>query len=217
MHRALMVFPEQRLALFGESDCPTFGHTKDQYDQYIRDLDALDSSLQSATPINRVKKSSRVTAESSKGPPASTAFSNTKSSSSSEISSAPPKVFGGSHYDDTTYYTAVMGRVTDITPQLEIPGWKRFTMVEKYFQENEPGLVLAHYEGCMLPGNQMILGRWWSGPPSNPSECGPFIYWNTRSGGVFDQLADSAFSVESLGTPVSASLPMFLINLISQL
>lgn len=81
-------------------------------------------------------------------------------------------------------------------PKVEgIPGWQRITFM-KYFTGADPASLTdpsyppfynihedsPHwaYEGVVLPGGHMMLGRWW-----NPMEqsgkrvcTGPFIFWN---------------------------------------
>lgn len=40
------------------------------------------------------------------------------------------------------------------------------------------------YEGVVLPGGKIVLGRWWS-PLDEAGErewMGPFIFWNVRGG-----------------------------------
>lgn len=40
------------------------------------------------------------------------------------------------------------------------------------------------YEGVVVPGGQIILGRWWSpfrNEASGDSYCGPFIFWQVSS------------------------------------
>lgn len=54
---------------------------------------------------------------------------------------------------------------------------KYFLTDHQSFDEN----ALWAYEGVVLPGGQIIVGRWWS-PEHVPVEnmySGPFILWNT--------------------------------------
>jgi hypothetical protein len=75
------------------------------------------------------------------------------------------------------------GYVNPLPPQEGIPGWKRLTMM-KYFLTDDGAFdenALWAYEGVVLPGGQIIVGRWWS-PELVPAEdmySGPFILWNT--------------------------------------
>lgn len=91
------------------------------------------------------------------------------------------------------------GILHPLPPQHEIPGWQRITMM-KYFDPISPnnspailpnnGFHLAEdvsindgcwaYEGVVLPGGMIMLGRWWS-PMDQTRErrcMGPFIFWN---------------------------------------
>ncbi|KAK5007161.1 hypothetical protein LTR28_005618 [Elasticomyces elasticus] len=74
------------------------------------------------------------------------------------------------------------GWLNPLPSQQGIPGWQRMTMM-KYYQDVD-GYVdqdaLWAYEGVVLPGGQVMLGRWWS-PGEGTGEdqySGPFIFWN---------------------------------------
>ncbi|KAF2431155.1 hypothetical protein EJ08DRAFT_660302 [Tothia fuscella] len=95
--------------------------------------------------------------------------------------------FEGKGYDEEDFYSA--GWINPLPPQEGIPGWKRMTMM-KYFLDDNGQFDLAAlwaYEGIVLPGAQIIVGRWWSAdydPAGNPMPpqnqySGPFILWNT--------------------------------------
>ena len=61
------------------------------------------------------------------------------------------------------------GWLNPLPPQNDIPGWQRMTMM-KYFVDDNGEYdkdALWAYEGVVLPGGKIILGRWWS-----PSEGG---------------------------------------------
>lgn len=83
------------------------------------------------------------------------------------------------------------GRIQHIAPQQGIPGWKRMSMM-KYFgdmdKEFNPENLWA-YEGCVLPGGSMILGRWWF-PSATMADgtaySGPFIFWRVDHHEVFE-------------------------------
>ncbi|KAF2667816.1 hypothetical protein BT63DRAFT_415336 [Microthyrium microscopicum] len=85
----------------------------------------------------------------------------------------------GLGWDDEEFYCT--GYVNPLPPQRGIPGWKRMTMM-KYFIDQwgqiNTGALWA-YEGVVLPGSQMVLGRWWSheGVPLDQQYSGPFILW----------------------------------------
>jgi len=77
-----------------------------------------------------------------------------------------PIRFTGEGDDEEHFFAS--GWVTPLPSQpreedWEIPGWKRITFM-KHFIDDEDGLDqdnLWAYEGVMLPGNKLILGRWW--------------------------------------------------------
>ncbi|KKY19041.1 hypothetical protein UCDDS831_g05673 [Diplodia seriata] len=85
-------------------------------------------------------------------------------------------------YDDEDFNAA--GWLNELPNQHGIAGWKRMTMM-KYFEDGNGGWdnnALWAYEGVVLPGGRLMLGRWWS--PENPVPnrevyTGPFIFWNT--------------------------------------
>lgn len=61
----------------------------------------------------------------------------------------------------------------------------------KYFLDSAGVLdtdALWAYEGIVLPGDQIIVGRWWS-PQRNINTAkiysGPFILWNTDCGEAY--------------------------------
>lgn len=74
------------------------------------------------------------------------------------------------------------GWLNPLSLQQGIPGWQRFTMI-KYYEDDfgQPDVDdLWAYEGVVLPGNQIILGRWFSpdGLTNNQQYSGPFLLWN---------------------------------------
>ena len=80
------------------------------------------------------------------------------------------------------------GFISALPPQEGIPGWQRFTMM-KYFEDSTGNFdesALWAYEGIIIPGGQMILGRWWS-----PDEGG------IDSSDVSSSLSGSAYNVTS--------------------
>ena len=108
--------------------------------------------------------------------------------------SSPPKSgihfhhFTGSGTDSETFHCS--GILHPLPPQEDIPGWHRISMM-KYFdpltgpssdgvsyQEAELNGGCWAYEGVVLPGGMIMLGRWWS-PLDELKRCmGPFVFWN---------------------------------------
>ncbi|KAL8700970.1 MAG: hypothetical protein Q9201_005162 [Fulgogasparrea decipioides] len=89
------------------------------------------------------------------------------------------------------------GIVHPLPPQFGIPGWQRFSMVSfdtpptgsienGFLDAEEQDLrVCWRYEGVILPGGNVILGRYHMGDhlrdwedPDQINKRGPFIYWN---------------------------------------
>jgi hypothetical protein len=56
-----------------------------------------------------------------------------------------------------------LGWLNPLPPQGGIPGWQRITFMKHFSQDyehpNEDNLWA--YEGVVLPGGRIILGRWW--------------------------------------------------------
>ncbi|KAI7209615.1 hypothetical protein KC333_g8640 [Hortaea werneckii] len=83
---------------------------------------------------------------------------------------------------DTTEDFLAQGWLNALPAQHGVPGWQRMTMM-KYFEDVDTGVIetdaLWAYEGVVLPGGQIILGRWWC-PSDGTGEwmySGPFILW----------------------------------------
>ncbi|KAG0649749.1 hypothetical protein D0Z07_3720 [Hyphodiscus hymeniophilus] len=78
------------------------------------------------------------------------------------------------------------GRIHGLPPQQDIIGFQRISMIKFYplNEEYDPFQIWA-YEGCVLPGGRVIVGRWWdlTADPSHPVDIfgGPFIWWNVDS------------------------------------
>jgi hypothetical protein len=72
-------------------------------------------------------------------------------------------------------------------PQQGIHGFQRIVMMKYYtkidsngFEAYDPDQVWG-YEGCVLPGGSMIVGRWWDARNDGTlmsTASGPFIWWN---------------------------------------
>ena len=99
------------------------------------------------------------------------------------------------------------GNLHALPPQYGVPGWQRISFLKCFpaindhsssnFVEANPclnpfypradgtfwdidELDLWAYEGVVLPGGKIIVGRWWNvADPDGKRECtGPFIFWN---------------------------------------
>ena len=87
--------------------------------------------------------------------------------------------FDGEGYDVAEEFLA-SGWLNALPPQNEIPGWQRMTMMKYFADDDDPAGIdvsaLWAYEGVVLPGGQIMLGRWWS-PGDDEMYSGPFILW----------------------------------------
>ncbi len=98
------------------------------------------------------------------------------------------------------------GQLQALPPQHGIPGWQRITLMKYFLDEDgfyDPNSRWA-YEGVVLPGNQIILGRWWSPLHSEGAAgmCGPFIFWKVRGAdgeAEIEMHEDAGGSVGGLG------------------
>lgn len=94
--------------------------------------------------------------------------------------------FDGSGYDNYEDFCA-SGWLNPLPAQHGIPGWQRMTMM-KYFIDDVTGAIdheaLWAYEGVLLPGGQIMLGRWWCPSDGYGEEMysGPFILWCVDDG-----------------------------------
>lgn len=82
---------------------------------------------------------------------------------------------------DREFYAT--GYTYPLPAQHGVPGWQRIVMMKYFLDDNgnyEEEAIWA-YEGVVLPGGQLIVGRWWA-PDDNVSQekvySGPFIFWN---------------------------------------
>ncbi|TGO20327.1 hypothetical protein BPAE_0309g00040 [Botrytis paeoniae] len=89
--------------------------------------------------------------------------------------------YGSSHDSFSTahFYGAVHG----IPPQHGIPGFQRITIMKFFPDQNgfhDPGQSWG-YEGCVLPGGRIIVGRWFDAQSHSSRDVmsGPFVFWNT--------------------------------------
>ena len=70
--------------------------------------------------------------------------------------------FTGQGIDLDDDFSAI-GWINALPPQAGIPGWQRITFMKHFmddFDQVEQDNLWA-YEGVVLPGGRMILGRWW--------------------------------------------------------
>lgn len=111
--------------------------------------------------------------------------SRSKSKSTTEPSQAKrPQVkeFWGTSRGHKTGH--MFGRIHSVSNQGGFHGWQRVTMLKCFAKKDgnyDPDQLWV-YEGVVLPGGRMILGRWsdMHGNPEYPDsiDSGPFIFWN---------------------------------------
>ncbi|KAM0702830.1 hypothetical protein Q7P35_010262 [Cladosporium inversicolor] len=96
--------------------------------------------------------------------------------------------FEGDGIDDQEGFF-IDGWLNPLPRQHGVPGWQRLTMMKYFIEEDEYGEgvidtdALWAYEGVMLPGGKMVVGRWWC-PIDGTGQhmySGPFILWNVES------------------------------------
>jgi hypothetical protein len=82
------------------------------------------------------------------------------------------------------------GRIRGLPEQQGIPGFQSLKMIKFYHNSNgerDPGQLWG-YEGCILPGGGIIVGRWWDMTNQSPNAVdvlsGPFIWWNVQKSGA---------------------------------
>jgi hypothetical protein len=87
------------------------------------------------------------------------------------------------------------GYFNPLPPQHGVPGWHRMTMM-KYWRDEHGDMdasSLWAYEGVVLPGGMIMLGRWWHPSGGDEGEySGPFIFWNVDASMPADGEAISA-------------------------
>ncbi|TKA71896.1 hypothetical protein B0A49_04540 [Cryomyces minteri] len=94
---------------------------------------------------------------------------------------------------DNTEKFSASGWLNPLPPQHGIPGWQRLTMMKFYEDDGGSGSYdpdgLWAYEGVVLPGGQIVLGRWWAvdhGIGDGDMYSGPFILWNVDGSAAGD-------------------------------
>jgi hypothetical protein len=81
------------------------------------------------------------------------------------------------------------GWLNPLPMQHGVPGWMRVTMMKYFVEEGEheeeiiDTEALWAYEGVMMPGGKIVVGRWWCPTDGNGARMysGPFILWNVES------------------------------------
>lgn len=100
--------------------------------------------------------------------------------------------FGGGGHDNNENFLAD-GWLNPLPPQFRIPGWQRMTMMKFFVDETGIDMdALWAYEGILLPGGKIMVGRWWcpSDGYGNDMYSGPFILWNVEQPVQFDEDGD---------------------------
>ncbi|KAF1826213.1 uncharacterized protein K489DRAFT_109686 [Dissoconium aciculare CBS 342.82] len=119
-----------------------------------------------------------------KGSPRNVTRSQDRSVDNSQTLAFPPQritcreLFGEEEDGDDAEVFHADGYLTALPPQSGIPGFIRVTMMK--YKLEAGGTFREHwaYEGVMLPGRQMIIGRWWQPfVPEAAADSGPFIMW----------------------------------------
>lgn len=73
----------------------------------------------------------------------------------------------------------IRGNLHAVAPVEDIPGWQRISFM-KWFTDGANDEQLC-CEGVVLPGNKIILGRWWIlGDDEYKLAVGPFVLWNVE-------------------------------------
>ena len=99
----------------------------------------------------------------------------------------------------------VHGRVHALPDQYGVPGWQRVSMVKLLPARDGGGFgpdktEMWCYEGVVLPGGQIMMGRWWDphfdAATEQPS-TGPWIFWRV-SDHPDDKKGDNAEAIKFL-------------------
>jgi hypothetical protein len=75
------------------------------------------------------------------------------------------------------------GRIHALPQQQGLHGFQRIVLMKMYLDADGDYNMEQHfcYEGCVLPGGKVIVGRWWdtwADPNDETTASGPFIWWN---------------------------------------
>ena len=104
----------------------------------------------------------------------------------SKVTKHPYLQIKGCGLDSAKY--RMEGRLYEIPPQNQIPGWQRLVMMKYFIDESTEDEStyddesLWAYEACVLPGGEIMVGRWWyasQNDDNNEEYSGPFIFWKT--------------------------------------
>ncbi|KAH6678571.1 hypothetical protein B0J14DRAFT_688649 [Halenospora varia] len=92
------------------------------------------------------------------------------------------------------------GRIHAMPQQQGLIGFQRIVVLKYYpAPSGEFDFEQVYcYEGCVFPGNKVIVGRWWhqlGDPKANTTQSGPFIWWNVdRNGSGAEGTGDEALN-----------------------
>lgn len=109
----------------------------------------------------------------------------------------------------------MFGRIHAVSNQDEFHGWQRVCIIacfENKHKEFDP-LDVWVYEGVVLPGGRVIIGRWMQPTidPLDPKsrESGPFLFWNVDQSTAEPEIyADEAWAFSAtIDDPLFSSLP----------
>jgi hypothetical protein len=128
-------------------------------------------------------------------------FTNPKVKIDGEI----PKVtnFYGIFSESSEVAYPIWGRIHALPKQQGIPGFQRLEMVamkpDLDGQYDTLGEFIFHYETVVMPGNQIVLGRWTSLAASSTlsdgkTYSGPFMFWAVEENQA-EQLEDDETAV----------------------
>lgn len=120
-----------------------------------------------------------------------------ESEPSAQNSAGKPIQFSAVDGEGQTY----AGRIHALPPQQGIPGFQKFSMMRYHMTAegseldtdttSEEPIAIEHidyddmwaYEGMILPGGNIIMGRWWStgdNMDDDSAYSGPFCYWRVN-------------------------------------